>query len=492
MQTEHASGKSGDVERTRKAEPAVQAEAPGLAEQAAGAQALALPSGLSPQDVLALQRTAGNRAVQRLLHEQGGLAGSISATGYPAVRRFSADPHEQMSAAALRGRGYSAEQMEDIQLGNWATDMNQISLAAPVLHRLLGFTLTTQEQSQLVELVAVGHFGERPVSRVAGWQSGGARPGQYRLGQYQEAEHFDQPVGLPAEPGRAVASHIESGMVSIEDNFTRAIIAGRTPDGRQHYGRAMHTTEDFFAHTNFVHIATWMLDQTRPKPYGGVAAGSTPEPGRFQLTSGTNEPLDTALSILHIVLAEVMKEPDPAGAITPADRIILMLVNKVSRPVGTAFETYLNARSAVGRVTSAVTDVATTVVGVAVPAIGIRNVARDLARQALEAAVNAGMRELGRRATGLHGQPSHSAMNIDDPTADPAFGLQLYPIARALAEHVVRQLDPLLQAAWDAPAGPARDAARQALFARLRTFLVHPQAGGSDWWRPIVQPLMRR
>lgn len=97
---------------------------------------------------------------------------------------------------------------------------------------------------------------------------------QARLGTYRESEHFDNPAKAndPQEQ-RAVSSHIapggalepgETGIGTIAHNFRLAASAGRTEAGLQQYGRAMHTTEDFFAHTNFVRIAMRLRDQRSP------------------------------------------------------------------------------------------------------------------------------------------------------------------------------------------------------------------------------------
>jgi hypothetical protein len=494
MEAKLVPGKTDDVVRTHKVEPAFPALTPTPADQTVAEQALARPDELSAPSILALQRTAGNRAVQRLLLDQGNPGASAQsakdlspkASDYPVVQRFSADPHEQMSAAALSGRGYNAEQMQDIQMGNWATDMNQISLVMPYMQRFLGFALDEREQFLVVQLLAVGRFGEQAAGRME----------QSRLGSYREAEHFDNPntANAPQEQS-SVASHIgitpegsspgeNTGIGNIMLNFRQAIDAGQTSAGLQHYGRAMHTTEDFFAHTNFVRIAMRLLDANQPEPYGGRVE-SGPEAGRYRLTSGIFVGADTVMSILHLLLGEVMKEPEP-GRITSGDRIIQMMINHLSPTLGAAFATYLQARSAISRTTSAISSAVSSVAGAVIPALGVYNQCRDLARRGLEAGINAAMAEAGRRFTGTGAQPSHTRMNVDDP----ASGGDLYPIARALAEHVVAQLDPLLQAAWRAPAGPEREHAREALFTRLRQFLVHPEQ--DRWWQGIVQGRMRR
>ena len=319
---------------------------------------------------------------------------------------------------------------------------------------------------------------------------------QSRLGGYRESEHFDNPAQAnTAQEQSLVASHIgitsdgtlpadDTGIGAIRHNFSLAIDAGETSTGLQHYGRAMHITEDFFAHTNFVRIAMHLLDSSQPEPYGGTVE-SGPDAGRHRLTSGIFAGADTVMSILHLLIAEIAKEPEP-GRITPGDRIIQMMVNHVSPTLGAAFGAYLEARSAVDRATSTVSSAISTAAGIAIPAIGVYNQARDLARRGLEAGVNAAMAEAGRRYTGTGAQPSHTRMNVDDP----ASGGDLFPIARDLAQHVVSELDPLLQAAWRAPAGQAREDKRRELFDRLRGFLVHPEQ--DRWWQSIVAPRVRR
>lgn len=425
-------------------------------------------AGLSPAYLLALQSSAGNLAVQRLL--------PAPEAGAPVVQRFGAEPHEQITASALGGRGYSRRELEDIQLGNWATDMNQISLVVPHLSRYLHFNLTPAEQFLVVQLLAVGRFGEAAARRMS----------PARLGSYQAAEHFDNPA-LPSVPQeeRAVASHIapggalpagQTGIGQIEHNLSLAVDSGRGTAGLQYYGRATHITEDFFAHTNFVRIAMRLLDPSRAEPYGGsVAEGA--DAGRMRLTSGVFATADTVMSILHLLLAEVTKPPVP-GEITSGDRIILMLVNHLSPALGTAFNAFLQVRSVVSPALRAAGEAL-------LPGLALRNQARELARRALEAALAAVSAEVGQRVTGTGPQPSHTRMAIDDPTA----GAKLYSTASALAAHVVAQLDPLMQAAWSAAAGQPREDARRALFARLRALLVHPDQ--DRWWEGIVRAQMR-
>jgi hypothetical protein len=120
-------------------------------------------------------------------------------------------------------------------------------------------------------------------------------------------------------------------------------------------------------------------------------------------------------------------------------------------------------------------------------ALRARREAQELVRRTLLDAANAIQREAGQQLTGnpsqpgVEAQPSHSRLNIDDPGADARGQAARYPIARALAEHVVAQIDPLTQAAWAARDDQARNTARQAVFAALGRFLVNPSSAPAAW-----------
>ena len=315
-------------------------EEPGAAPAAVAPGPLA--GGMSPAAVQALQRSAGNQAVQRML-VQGRTAG-------PTVQRFEAQHHEHAERAALAApspagaAGFTDAEASAVYFGNWSRDLSQALLNHPVIR-----TLGQDAVFEILNLLAMQKFGRELNPRD--------------FGVYSPREHIDNPAGQTtgdlSQPGTGGGTHElpqqedlsspqalgelftvnEAGLPAylgrsiqyVEEEFSTASDLGRTQDGLMHMGNGLHTVEDLFAHSNFVEIAVGKLItggrisvspelQTELSGRGEngpveTLAGRT-EAGRPILTTGSYVASDTLVSISEALTA-FMEEFDP---FTPANK----------------------------------------------------------------------------------------------------------------------------------------------------------------------------
>src|SRR6186997_1338 len=229
-----------------------------------------LMGGMSPAAVQALQRSAGNQAVQRML-VQGRTAG-------PTVQRFEAQHHEHAERAALAAPspagapGFTDAEASAVYFGNWSRDLSQALLNHPVIR-----TLGQEAVFEILNLLAMQKFGRElnprdfgvyspreHIDNPAGQTTGdlsqpGTGGGRHELTQQEDlsspqalGELFTvNEAGLPAYLGRSIQY--------VEEEMSSACDLGRTTDGLMHMGNGLHTVEDLFAHSNFVEIAVGKL-----------------------------------------------------------------------------------------------------------------------------------------------------------------------------------------------------------------------------------------
>jgi hypothetical protein len=310
-----------------------------LEPQAAGHPTVApaaLGNGFSPAAVQALQRTAGNQAVQRMLVQ--------GRTTAPAIQRFEAQHHEHAERAALAAPspagapGFTDAEASAVYFGNWSRDLSQALLNHPVIR-----TLGQEAVFEILNLLAMQKFGRElnphdfgvyspreHIDNPAGQTTGdlsqpGTGGGRHELPQQEDlsspqaiGELFTvNEAGLPAYLGRSIQY--------VEEEFSSAADLGRTTDGLMHMGNGLHTVEDLFAHSNFVEIAVGKLItsgrlsvsaelQTELAGRGEngpveTLAGRT-EAGRPILTTGSYVASDTLVSISEALTA-FLEEFDP-------------------------------------------------------------------------------------------------------------------------------------------------------------------------------------
>jgi len=187
------------------------------------------------------------------------------------------------------------------------------------------------------------------------------------LGVYRAEEHIDNPLGigdathkdplfrgpvldeeLEIDPATHMKTYIAtpgdgiwtSSLEYIEQQITLAVKHGRTPVGMRHFGAALHTLEDFFAHSNFVEITInklfkqdkLALKDTKGKPITQIVswAPADPKTGITPLVTGKFGGLDTAASILLKVGAGMAAaDVCTAGERTPATNSAIILLKDI-------------------------------------------------------------------------------------------------------------------------------------------------------------------
>ncbi|HVA91097.1 MAG TPA: HET-C-related protein, partial [Chloroflexota bacterium] len=318
-------------------------EAPGLdvlvQRVAAGASASGRikPGTLTPSAILSLQRTAGNQAVNRLLHSytvgetragtdaaaaasanHSHRTGRALASPAPLRRQRAGVPMQRYQAGerghggieqeGLRAAGFGGDMASGdigkVYFGNWMRDFSQTS-GDP--NSRSGKLIL-----KLLNILSEGEFG-RPLD-----------PSQ--LGGYMPSEHLDNPAGggsaedpgaNPADLAKAEATlspdqkaalkrehdpafkkmiedaakgsglpdYIERGKQHSKDMLARAIDAGDTDEGKMDLGNALHGVEDYFSHSNFTEVALAVLAKEGNQAAQKVLDEAKSEGGGFDATT---------------------------------------------------------------------------------------------------------------------------------------------------------------------------------------------------------------
>lgn len=208
------------------------------------------------------------------------------------IQRFEAPGHEAAERKALtEGNKFSNDEASMVYFGNWMRDMNQALVPA------LGQTMGNDTVFSLIKVLAIKKFGRE------------VNPEQF--GYYIPSEHIDNPGGQiadldyyksapkiadsiakdgakdrfntqdfkPRDPAldtpqesteptakilgapifsvdqKGVLAYIRRTNIHVENRLTLATERGRNADGMMHFGAALHSIEDLFAHSNYVEIA---------------------------------------------------------------------------------------------------------------------------------------------------------------------------------------------------------------------------------------------
>ncbi len=253
----------------------------------------------------------------------------------------------------------------------------------------------------------------------------------------------------------------------------------RQDRGLEHFGNAMHTVEDLFAHSNFIELGLLQLGAPVDPKTGQYADGTGPIPdglGRPRLTTGVFRLEDTLVSVQKLLLLR-LEGPHPGQPPSNMNKKILRVL--IGRLLGAT------ARATYDRLMGAWESTR-------IPALAAaaKRPLEELIMRPLHLAVAALLRPLtvaaarqtGRKAFDAPGgrkiiEISHSLVAKDDPH-------HLYhPQARQLAIVAVRDFWGALEGAWARREPPANaEAIFRPLIAR---YMNHPQAAGA-WWQPIL------
>jgi hypothetical protein len=233
------------------------------------------PLFVQAQDLQVSEPTAPEEREATAIADQllGGQVARVSVQGRAArgrLWRYQAGEagHGGIEEEALTAVGFSHQEARSVYFGNWLRDLSQLPPKALLL----------------IQILALGEF-DRAVR-------------QEDLGTYVPSEHLDNPEGrgtvedprlTPAERAEAekklspeqkaaydeeqahladikhaaaasgLPEYIERGKFHAKRKLEEAIAAGRTPEGMEAMGNALHAIEDYYSHSNFVEVALWIL-----------------------------------------------------------------------------------------------------------------------------------------------------------------------------------------------------------------------------------------
>jgi hypothetical protein len=239
------------------------------------------------------QQAAGPAVALARAEAQADEAAVAAVLGYPlpvlsparGPLYFEARWHQAALTGAMEGAGFTEAEQREAYFANWCRDFSQALV--PVLTTSIG----PQAAFQLVNLIAMSKFGH------------GVTPAQ--LGAYDPRQHIDNPAattdrdvvnrrlliaGYPGldpvlrrqRSGRAagadaellspariaesfrvnaagIPEYILRSRAYIHEEVDAALAAGRTREGLFHIGNFSHTTEDLFAHSNWIEMAVGRL-----------------------------------------------------------------------------------------------------------------------------------------------------------------------------------------------------------------------------------------
>ena len=290
----------------------------------------------------------------------------FSAAGGPPKSGF--DGHESIERRALEAAGFSEEEAERIYFGNWLRDFSQF-VGGQWFHRELQdhdhtiYPLSSSDLTAIVDVLARMHFKHLRTSSLDACEGEddmktpnptapvppdlpGFVPTTLRwvtptlLGAYHSWEHIDNPTKIgdgrskdkrlqrpykpedsAVDPGLAMKRYIRVARADARDDLPTAFeyakrqleIAaslGRNGHGMRHLGQALHTVEDYFAHSNYVEIA--LTIQKHPKVITWVTA---PDPtARLPVVTGTYGNLDVVASFTELIIPKLRELLDPRKA----------------------------------------------------------------------------------------------------------------------------------------------------------------------------------
>ena len=246
------------------------------------------------------------------------------------------------SVGFLKTSDPSTSELKRVYYGNWLRDYSQAidpKLVRPPLSSSANDGFLRDSLTQIIDLLAREHFEDDPIFKTT----------MSRLGLYRPEEHIDNPDGIkdstgidpqfrkavdPKEleidlglglkkyirtPGLPRDNGPSTAAEFIVSELDAAIGSGRSNEGFRHLGAALHTIEDYFAHSNFVELSLIELGRTNVFPWAGTTIGGATNPvlnGKFPIVTGSFGASDTAVSVLD-VLGEHLQNEKPC---TPGER----------------------------------------------------------------------------------------------------------------------------------------------------------------------------
>lgn len=416
--------------------------------------------------------------------------------------------HESMEREALTFAGFSYDETRQVYFGNWLRDYSQ--LCDPKLMRsadaswLDGSMLAGLSRKELTGLVGV-------LARLKFWNGKGKSSPESRtfavdttrLGVYRPEEHIDNPRGIEAttddpdfrhacsmgdfdleiDESYWMKNYIRTTMVIntykpntkliektkpyinsldfIKKSLGDAIALGRNSDGLRHLGQALHTLEDFYAHSNFIELALRSLGYPVQVWTGPYASGFYP------VTTGTFGGLDTAFSILDEI-SEKLK----AAVNSQNDEIVLVVLTILIEHMKLGWLKDARALNKIWRSMKNLDDFTEKMARKLFWAAAKQLVSwwDEISARLVEKA----QQEIKAKQTndwdGTSTDPTHTLLAKDD------FQHPLHTIAARCAILAIKDIAFQMDAIWKLPAGVRN---RESLFTSVAGYLVHPSGPGT-------------
>lgn len=442
--------------------------------------------------------------------------------------QFTTEGHRLIEKNALTGLVRQANCIESVYFGNWQRDVSQ--MFAPFVYKLLGSRAKTVYELvfEVLDVVAEAEFGRR-LDRV-------------RLGTYRWEEHIDNPrefcspvttcgaidpstyepieAGLrrpedaPEHPSLgdrfwhegpgALPNYLIASQGYVLGQLRRAAEQGPNDRGLEHFGNAMHTVEDFYAHSNFIELGLNLLGRSVDPRTGLKKVGNALVPvedglGRLRLTTGIFLPLDTVVSLEKLLLGAIEGKAPGTPPSNLQKKIIRVLVRRVLGP--RPLEIYdLLVRAWEG--TGIPAALRAVMMALGIPDLQrafeeiIAHPLRIEIRKLLQPLVDATAQQTGGKPypVVIGGrtlqviETTHSKLSNDDPKdsqkKDDSYSY--HETARKLAVQAVQDFWREMAKVWCSPAQPVNPASVPARFRQLiDRYMNHPKAAG-DWWIPIL------
>ena len=244
-------------------------------------------------------------------------------------------------------------ELKRVYFGNWLRDYSQA--IDPKLVRPPGSSSSNDgflrdSLTDVLDIIAREHFENDPVFQVT----------KTRCGVYRPEEHIDNPKGLTdarsidpefrhafaaiegeidpqfglkkyiRTPGLPRGSGHSTAAEFIVAELDAALVVGRTSEGFRRLGAALHTIEDYFAHSNFVELSLIELGHPNVFPWAGTRISSADNPvlnGKFPVVTGMFGGSDTMVSVVDIAGEHLQNErPCQAGERGVGAKIALILL----------------------------------------------------------------------------------------------------------------------------------------------------------------------
>jgi hypothetical protein len=419
----------------------------------------------------------------------------------------------------------NAESIQAVYFGNWQRDMSQMIVPAMVEHLGSVMPFLSNLIFEVLDVMAEAKFNQR-LDRVRfgtyRWEEHIDNPRQYGIAvspatysyvpasqrttlHQPEARTSQNPTGLvlwTEDPQLAIPRYIMQSRLYVLVQLLFATRSGFTRRGLEHFGNAMHTVEDFYAHSNFIELGLNHLNRTVNPTTGHDSRAcrqcSCPQRcacpplrdsrGRFRLTTGVFLLGDTVVSLKKLLLKHIEGRAPGEPPSNVGRRVIRVLVLRLLGPqVLTLYDQIMSAWEgtgipAIGRQIMEATGVA------ALERLIEEQITYPLHQaiaRLLQPLVAASARRTGREAFahpsgGRVIEISHSRLSKDDRHH------RLHPRARRLAINAVRSFFPELRRAWSLPGRAQMPNLNSTAFPRLvNNYMNHP-LGVSNWWVPIL------